>query len=156
MGSLSSVRIVEVELVIQNYREVAQLVGGGGNFGTDGGDVPAIQGALQPSEALVEPVGADHGCGTGQGLAPRLQVAVIERARGQFEPGDARRLAPMWDEPSAKAVFEMSLVVPADQETLSNTSVVATEPVEGGKKRVRYAPTPKMSSLKARPENAEP
>lgn len=64
----------------------------------------------------------------------------------QFEPGDARRLAPMWDEPSAKAVFEMSLVVPADQETLSNTTVVSTEPVEGGKKRVRYAPTPKMSS----------
>lgn len=64
----------------------------------------------------------------------------------QFEPGDARRLAPMWDEPSAKAVFEMSLVVPADQETLSNTQAVSTEPVEGGKKRVRYAPTPKMSS----------
>jgi aminopeptidase N len=64
----------------------------------------------------------------------------------QFEPGDARRLAPMWDEPAAKAVFEMALVVPEALGTISNTPIVATETVEGGKKRVRFAPTPKMSS----------
>lgn len=64
----------------------------------------------------------------------------------QFEPGDARRLAPMWDEPSAKAVFEMSLVVPESLGTISNTPIASTEAVEGGRKRVRFAPTPKMSS----------
>jgi aminopeptidase N len=64
----------------------------------------------------------------------------------QFEPGDARRLSPMWDEPAAKAVFEMSLVVPDNLDTLSNTVAGSSEPMEGGRKRVRYAPTPKMSS----------
>ena len=64
----------------------------------------------------------------------------------QFEPGAARRLAPMWDEPAIKAVFEMSMTIPAAETAISNMPVVATDAVDGGMKRVRFAPSPKMSS----------
>jgi aminopeptidase N len=64
----------------------------------------------------------------------------------QFEAGYARRLAPMWDEPAIKAVFEVALVVPADQMAVSNTKVSRTTPVRGGKKEVAFEPTPRMSS----------
>ncbi|BCW90773.1 Aminopeptidase N [Alphaproteobacteria bacterium SO-S41] len=63
----------------------------------------------------------------------------------QFEPGDARRLAPMWDEPAIKTVFEVAMVVPADQTAVSNTQAVSSETLVG-KTRVSFAPTPKMSS----------
>ncbi len=64
----------------------------------------------------------------------------------QFEPGYARRLAPMWDEPALKAVFDVAMVIPADQEAMSNMPVAGTDAMEGGKKRVRFAQTPKMST----------
>lgn len=64
----------------------------------------------------------------------------------QFEAGYARRLAPMWDEPAIKAVFELALVVPEGQQALSNTPAAETRHLPGGLKRVAFAPTPKMSS----------
>lgn len=64
----------------------------------------------------------------------------------QFEPGDARRLAPMWDEPSAKAVFVVDATIPAVQTAMSNMPIAKETPLEGGKKRVAFQPTVKMSS----------
>jgi aminopeptidase N len=63
----------------------------------------------------------------------------------QFEPGYARQLAPLWDEPAIKTVFEVAMVAPAGQEAVSNTPIAGSEAV-AGKTRVRFAPTPKMSS----------
>src|SRR5512135_2373340 len=34
----------------------------------------------------------------------------------QFEPGDARKLAPLWDEPAHKAVFELDVTIPTGQD----------------------------------------
>lgn len=64
----------------------------------------------------------------------------------QFEPGYARQIAPMWDEPAHKAIFEITLVVPEGQDTVSNMPVAATSAATNGRKSVRFQPTPLMSS----------
>ena len=64
----------------------------------------------------------------------------------QFEPADARRFMPVLDEPSKKAVFTVSAVVPKDQLAISNMPEASSEPLPGGLKRVRFQPTPRMSS----------
>jgi len=72
-----------------------------------------------------------------------------ETVRGlftQFEVPDAREFAPMFDEPSYKATFDVSAVVPASQMAVSNMPATSEEPLGNGKKRVRFATSPKMSS----------
>lgn len=65
----------------------------------------------------------------------------------QFEPTDARRCIPCWDEPSHKATYECTLSFPAgfDQTALSNTPV-ASDTVVGEHRVVRFERTPRMSS----------
>ncbi len=64
----------------------------------------------------------------------------------QFEAPDARRFVPSWDEPSRKAVFALEAIVPEGRMALSNMPEVASQFLGGGLKKVRFAPTPKMSS----------
>ena len=64
----------------------------------------------------------------------------------QFENSDARRFVPSWDEPGRKATFELTATVPADQMAVSNMPIRSTDVLPGGRKRVHFATTPKMSS----------
>jgi aminopeptidase N len=64
----------------------------------------------------------------------------------QMEPGDARRLAPMWDEPAIKTVWEVEATVPSGMDVMSNMPAASTTPAPNGLKTVRFQPTPKMSS----------
>ena len=64
----------------------------------------------------------------------------------QFENADARRLAPIWDDPAVKASFQLSVVAPAGQMAVSNTPVAQVQPLAGGLQRTLFQPTPKMSS----------
>lgn len=64
----------------------------------------------------------------------------------QFEPGDARKLAPMWDEPAKKATFEISIVEPKAQLAISNMPEVKREQLADGRYKVQFGKSPKMSS----------
>ncbi|HKU13394.1 MAG TPA: M1 family metallopeptidase [Steroidobacteraceae bacterium] len=64
----------------------------------------------------------------------------------QFEASDARRMIPSWDEPAYKATFTLQAVVPRDQMAVSNMPVASRADVENGRSRVRFAPSPKMST----------
>lgn len=64
----------------------------------------------------------------------------------QFEAPDARRFVPSFDEPSYKATFDLSAVVPASQMAVSNMPVARMEDLGNGTKRVTFQTTPKMSS----------
>ena len=72
----------------------------------------------------------------------------IERviATTQFEETSARSAFPCFDEPAAKAVFCVTLDAPAGTIALSNGPEIASEPLPGGGRRVRFGPTIPMST----------
>ena len=67
-------------------------------------------------------------------------------ATTQMEATDARRAFPCWDEPDAKAVFGVTLVVPDDLLAISNAGEIGREPAGDGRVAVRFADTMPMST----------
>jgi aminopeptidase N len=63
----------------------------------------------------------------------------------QFEATDARRFFPCWDEPSFRARFQLTAVIPENWIAVSNMPVENEKKIDN-KKEVRFAPTPPMSS----------
>ncbi|MEZ5972898.1 MAG: M1 family metallopeptidase [Hyphomonadaceae bacterium] len=64
----------------------------------------------------------------------------------QFEPGDARRFAPMWDQPNRRAVFSLTVTAPADQFVVGNMPVSRAARLSGNRTRTTFADTPSMPS----------
>jgi aminopeptidase N len=64
----------------------------------------------------------------------------------QFEAPDARRFAPLWDEPSFKAKFTLSAVAPGDQTAFSNMPAAKVVKQADGTKLYSFAQSPVMSS----------
>ncbi|PHY13471.1 aminopeptidase [Caulobacter sp. B11] len=64
----------------------------------------------------------------------------------QFENSDARRFIPSWDEPAFKATYDLEAVVPTGQMAVSNMPVASRTDLGGGKTRVKFATSPKMST----------
>ncbi|KAJ4789146.1 Aminopeptidase M1 [Rhynchospora pubera] len=63
----------------------------------------------------------------------------------QFEPADARRCFPCWDEPSFKAKFKITLEVPSELVALSNMPVTE-EKQNGSLKTLYFQESPIMST----------
>ena len=65
----------------------------------------------------------------------------------QFEPTDARRAYPSFDEPALKATYDITLVVDTGDTAISNTNIIADTPGPiPGKHSIHFATTPRMST----------
>ncbi len=64
----------------------------------------------------------------------------------QFQESDARRAFPCLDQPRHKATFDVEMIVDKGMVALSNMPVAEEEELGGGKRRLRFATTPKMST----------
>ncbi|HXG58844.1 MAG TPA: M1 family metallopeptidase [Thermoanaerobaculia bacterium] len=68
-------------------------------------------------------------------------------AATQFEPTDARRAFPSFDEPAMKATFDLAVVVDEGDTAISNAPVVDDRPGPGeGKHTITFGTTAKMST----------
>lgn len=70
-----------------------------------------------------------------------------------FEPCDARRAFPCFDEPHLKASFQLEVELPEGQEVLSNMSTASVSPGQkDGLKKVVFESTPVMSTYVGDPD----
>ena len=67
--------------------------------------------------------------------------AGLSYAFTMFEPTDARRMFPGFDEPVFKTPFELTLTVPAGDTAIANTNSLKEEALPGELKRVTFSPT---------------
>jgi len=64
----------------------------------------------------------------------------------QFEAADARRFAPVWDEPGFKAKFTLSTIAPAGQTAFSNMPAASVTKRVDGSQLYTFGQSPLMSS----------
>ena len=80
-------------------------------------------------------------------IARYQNKGVSEKALAtQMEAIDCRRMFPCWDEPSFRAEFVLSVIVPEKLRALSNMPIAAEKPRADGRREITFAPTPKMAS----------
>jgi aminopeptidase N len=86
-------------------------------------------------------------------LNDKLRGFYISKANGrsyavsQMEATDARRAFPSFDEPRFKASYDISMMVDNGDTAISNGRQVSDTPgPEPGKRTIKFAPTPKMST----------
>ncbi|PPK94201.1 aminopeptidase N [Kineococcus xinjiangensis] len=64
----------------------------------------------------------------------------------QFEVADSRRVYAVFEQPDLKATFAFAVTAPAHWTVVSNSATPKAEPLEAGRSRWTFEPTPRLSS----------
>ncbi len=96
---------------------------------------------------VIEVQGASRYSRSGEGMH-RFRDPVDEQTYlyTQYEPADARRVFPCFEQPDIKPHFTFELTGPADWHLLSNQPEVSRQDVGNGVDHVTFAPTPPLST----------
>ena len=130
--------------------EKAVLRGSGGERALTAADAPRgfllLRGAIREGDAtlVIDYTGAqDVGFSNGMG---RYTDDGDWYVVTHFEPDDARRVFPCFDEPSFKVPWQLELTVPAGMMGLTNTAVLREEKLPDGRQRVQFRETRPLPS----------
>src|SRR5262245_18324503 len=104
--------------------------------------VVAFDRVFAPGEMQIE-IEYDAPFATGLRGLYRVQEGGRSYAFTQFEPTDARRVFPCFDEPGFKTPFTMAISVPPGAVALSNMPEVGRRP-DGALTRFEFAPSPPL------------
>ncbi len=69
-----------------------------------------------------------------------------EYAYSNFEPFEAHRLFPCFDQPDLKGTYAVTVRAPGDWAVIANAPAAAVAPLGDGRREHRFAPTPPISS----------
>ncbi len=72
-----------------------------------------------------------------------------EYAYSNFEPFEAHRLFPCFDQPDIKGTYAVTVRAPGDWAVIANAPAAAVVPLGDGRREHRFAPTPPISSYLA-------
>ncbi len=106
-----------------------------------------LRGLPMGRPCIVEVQGASRYSRSGEGMH-RFQDPVDDEVYlyTQYEPADARRVFPCFEQPDIKAHFTFELTGPEPWQLLSNQPEVSREAVGNGVTHVVFAPTPPLST----------
>ena len=141
--SASELTVESAALQAQGEARAARAIPGGDSFVGFAFDPPLAPGAGTLHVAYSGKIQSSSSAGVFQlrdGQNPPWYVYT------QFEPTDARRAFPCFDEPRFKTPWQLTLHVKQEHLAASNTPVVSETPEPGGMKRVTFAPTRPLPS----------
>ncbi len=72
-----------------------------------------------------------------------------EYVYSNFEPFEAHRLFPCFDQPDLKGIYAVTVRAPAEWMVIANAPAMAVVPLPDGRREHRFAPTPPISSYLA-------
>ena len=64
----------------------------------------------------------------------------------QFESNDASAAFPCFDNPSMKAIFELTVIIKEDMDAISNMPQLSNTRDDAGSRKIKFSPTPPMST----------
>jgi alanyl aminopeptidase len=141
--SASDLTIESASLRVANADRLAKVVPGGSNFAGLAFDPPLAPGNATLRIAYAGKIQRGSSAGVFQmpdGKNPAFYVFT------QFEPTDARRAFPCFDEPQFKTPWQLTLHVKKTDLAAANTPIVSEADEAGGMKRVEFAPTRPLPS----------
>lgn len=131
----ADLQIQKAELEVGGQTNVARVLPGGEDFLGFSFDQPVPAGAARMKLSYSGEVNRKSSAGLFGNTSSDESYLFT-----QFEPIDARRVFPCFDEPSFKVPWQLTLRVPKNDQAFSNTPVV-TEKEEGDLRIVQFAQT---------------